>query len=350
MGEPGRFFVLAPLWASISFVKLELLVSLLSERQSSSSRMKQSGSQISSNTGYAHPDYAVSLAEFGDPVLLSASGAWVIERTIANTAERDAMGCYPLFACSDWSNLKKDLDGRADQLVSIVAVTDPFGNYTTELLKSAFDDLVVPFKEHFVVDLSAAPQTFVHAHHQRNARRALETVKIESCAHPADCEKDWNELYGNLIARHDIRGIARFSPASFAQQLKVPGAVLLKATREGATIGMTWWFISGSVGYYHLGAYSESGYNLRASFALFWTALELFRDAGLDWLDLGAGAGLDSSGEDGLTRFKRGWTNTTRPAYLCGRIFDRRRYDQIVAARGAKEGNFFPAYRAGEFV
>jgi hypothetical protein len=112
---------------------------------------------------------------------------------------------------------------------------------------------------------------------------------------------------------------------------------------------MTWWFVCGGVGYYHLGAYSDAGYELRASFGLFSRAIELFRANGLRWLDLGAGAGLANDAQDGLSRFKSGWSNATRTAYLCGRIFDHGRYADIVTARGGATTDYFPAYRAGEF-
>jgi hypothetical protein len=112
---------------------------------------------------------------------------------------------------------------------------------------------------------------------------------------------------------------------------------------------MTWWFVSDGVGYYHLGAYSDAGYELRASFGLFARAIELFRADGLRWLDLGAGAGLPNGSQDGLSRFKRGWSTGTRTAYLCGRILDERRYSDIVEAKGVAATKYFPAYRAGEF-
>jgi hypothetical protein len=113
---------------------------------------------------------------------------------------------------------------------------------------------------------------------------------------------------------------------------------------------MTWWFVSAGVGYYHLGAYSDIGYEQRASFALFWRAIEVFRAAGLRWLDLGAGAGLANGAQDGLSRFKRGWSTTTRTAYLCGRILDHTRYSELVTAKGVASTDYFPAYRKGEFV
>ncbi|SRR6266516_1073709 len=300
-------------------------------------------------TGYSHKNYAASLSEFGSPRFLPRCSGWILERLIPGTLHRDAMGSYPLFTCRDWSRLSNDLEKLTEELVSVVLVTDPFGDYTEESLRHTFKDLVSPFKEHFIVDLAAIPETFVHPHHRRNARKALEVIYVERCS-AADSISEWISLYANLVDRHDIRGIARFSDSSFAMQSKVPGAIMLRATHEGGTVGMTWWFVSGEVGYYHLGAYSETGYELRASFALFWRAIELLRANGLRWLDLGAGAGLANDATDGLSRFKRGWSNGTRMAYLCGRVFDRARYEQLAEAKGIRTTNYFPAYRQGEFV
>jgi len=301
-------------------------------------------------TGYLHPSYSESLSEFGAPHLLTRSRGWILDRAIAGTPYRDAMGCYPLFSCADWEQLRNDIEGLGAELTSLVVVTDPFGNYTEESLRGTFKDLTKPFKEHFVVDLSVDPGKLVHSHHQRNARKALEVIQIERCEAEATCLEDWNNLYANLIARHDIRGIARFSKATFARQLSVPGSIMLRATHEGQVVGMTWWFVSRGVGYYHLGAYSDAGYELRASFALFWRALELLKEEGLHWLDLGAGAGLGNDATDGLSRFKRGWSTGTRTAFLCGRIFDHNRYKQIADAKGIPTTDYFPAYRQGEFV
>src|SRR3954454_7355488 len=80
----------------------------------------------SQQIGYLHPNYAHSLAEFGQPVALPASGGCVLERNIPDSDLRDAMGCYPLFCCLDWTGLKDDFAMLAGRLVSVAAVIDPF--------------------------------------------------------------------------------------------------------------------------------------------------------------------------------------------------------------------------------
>jgi Acetyltransferase (GNAT) domain len=305
---------------------------------------------VSVGNGYLHRLYAESLAEFGTPRALPQSKGWILERPIPGTEYRDAMGCYPLFACQRWMDLKSDLDDMGDELVSMAVVTDPFGDYSKRDLEESFRDVVLPFKTHFVVDLTSQPDTFVHPHHLRNARKSLRVLTVSRCDDPAAHPEDWRSLYQNLIQRHNIRGIASFSDRSFAYLPRVPGTVMLRAMYGVQPVGMMWWLVDRNVGYYHLGAYSDLGYEFRASFALLWTSIEMFKAQGLQWLDLGGTIGTEDDTRDGLTRFKRGWSNATRMAYLCGRIFDAKRYEDLTKRAGHEGTRYFPAYRHGEFA
>jgi hypothetical protein len=298
--------------------------------------------------GYRHPQYARSLAEFGTPHELVRCGGWILERQIHGVPYYDGMGCYPLFSCKDWSGLKSDLEELED-LVALSIVTDPFGTYTIDELQHCFPDRCFPFKDHFTIDLEQPIDRFVESHHRRYARKALEHICVEQCVEPDQYLDDWINLYNNLIVRHDIKGISAFSRSAFSIQLSIPGIVAFQATHQGDIVGMLLWYVQDGVGYYHLGAYSSTGYDLRASFALFWFAIDYFAKSGLRWLNLGAGAGVDSDGTDGLTRFKRGWSTGTRRVYFCGRIFDPERYYELVKAKRMSETDYFPAYRKGEY-
>jgi hypothetical protein len=112
---------------------------------------------------------------------------------------------------------------------------------------------------------------------------------------------------------------------------------------------MVLWYIMGNTGYYHLAAYSEEGYQLKSSFALFWHSIEYFAEIGLEWLCLGAGPGTRGRNADGLSRFKQGWATGTRTAFFCGRIFKPERYALLARARNRGDTLYFPAYRQGEF-
>jgi hypothetical protein len=300
-------------------------------------------------TGYLHRKYTQSLAEFGKPRRLTHCQGWILERQIPGFPDYDGMGGYPIFTCQDWSGLHLDLEELGRDLVSLSLVTDPFGIYGIDDLRRYFRDVVIPFKQHFVVDLGRPMRAYVCGHHRRNADKGLKNVLVDRWELPSSSLDEWVGLYATLIERHRIRGIAAFSRESFAQQLAVPGIIAFRAVYEQITVGMILWYVQGEVGYYHLGAYNALGYELRASFALFWFAIKYFVDQGLRWLNLGAGAGIEGNSQDGLSRFKAGWSTGTRTAHFCGRIFNHARYSEIVKAKRISAETFFPAYRRGEF-
>jgi hypothetical protein len=201
---------------------------------------------------------------------------------------------------------------------------------------------VRPYKEHAVIDLTAPS---VSAGHRSRIRRVAQAVQVEVDEDPKGHVDTWEMLYATLRRRHGLIGIKALSHEAFVGQLRVPGCLALRAMSRGTAVSMLLWYEQDEVAYYHLGASSEDGYALSASYALFAASIEVFRARGLRWLDLGANAGTDPR-LDGLARFKRGWTPLTRPTWLCCRIGRPERYDRLVSRRGAS--SFFPAYRRPE--
>jgi len=302
--------------------------------------------------GYAHPLYADSLSEFGRPRELPRCGGWILRRPIPGFPQQDAMGCYPFFSCRDWSELGRDICDieQEGSLVCLSLVSDPFAQVAKADLRECFPDVLYEFKEHYVVDLSRLPESYVSKHHRRNVAKALRCLRVEFCPSPTEQLDDWRRFYEKLKERHGIEGISAFSYTSFEKQLRVPGMVMFRAVRGVEAVGMILFYRRGDVAYYHLGAYCDEGYRLKASFALFWFALDFFAQEGAEWLSLGAGAGVNGEGNDGLTRFKKGWATDRRTAFFCGRILDRPRYAEIANAGGGGQTDYFPAYRKGEFA
>jgi hypothetical protein len=271
----------------------------------------------------------------------------VIVRDVPSGDHRDATGPYPMFSCSDWEGLEADLSDLCDELVTVALVADPFGAWSMGTLKRCFPDVLLRFKDHFVVELGPNPMRRVHQHHRRNAAHAQRELAVEEVSQSVGFLDEWQALYEELVRRHGIRGAAAFSRASFAAQLAVPGLVALRATKRGSTVGAALWYQQGDVAYYHLAAYNEEGYASGASFALFACALERFADQGLAWVSLGAGIGSRGDADDGLSRFKRGWSTGTRPAWFGGRVLQPTAYERLT---GGGDNVWFPAYRKGEFA
>jgi hypothetical protein len=302
---------------------------------------------MSAEPGYLNALYAESLRDFGTPRRLTRAHAFILERDVPAAPARDAAGCYPLFCCRDWNVLADDLDDIGAELVSLVVVPDPF-SADLENLRVAFPDFVRPFKDHFVVDAAREPSSFVTKHHRYYARKALRTVVVEPIASKSDFVRDWVSLYDCLTERRALHGLHRFSKRAFDLQLSVPGLVALRASVGPEIVGAHLWFIQNDVAYSHLAAYTPRGYELSVGYALHWTALHHFRGT-VEWLDLGGGAGVNG-GSDGLSFFKQGWATGTVAAFVCGKIFDKQRYGELVRHRGAERSTYFPAYRVGEFA
>ena len=296
-------------------------------------------------TGYLNPQYVEAFSEFGTPLYLPNSGGWLLARPIPGTSNRDAMGPYPLFACQDWSKLHKDINNLEEtDLISLVLVTDPFGEYDISLLEKTFP-IVNEYKEHFIIDLQSPISDYLPRNHKRNISKALKVIKIKQCYDTDSAIDEWVELYADLTARHNIQGITQFSRNAFIKQFKVPGIVMFKAQHQNQTIGMLTWYIMNNYGYAHLGAYNQLGYELGTSYALFWHSFEYFSNK-IRWLDIGGGSDSPRNGAEGLTRFKQGWSTKTLPVYLCGHIFDNEKYAEIVSIKNKQNKQFFPAYRA----
>ncbi len=300
--------------------------------------------------GYRHPQYASSLREFGEPLFLPNSRGWILKQSIAETDYADARGCYPLFSCPDWQGLAEDiraLDRKG--IVSLTLVTDPFTTLSFESLKKIFSDHYVPFKEHYLVDFLRQPRDIVSSHHRYYARRALRRYQVEKLIDARPYLETWQKLYSALIKRHQISGIQAFSESAFEKQLAMPGSVVFRAYDTNETTGMHIWFATGNRAYHHLSAYSAGGYKNRVSYAMMWEAMHYFYKQGYQWLDLGAGAGLNHK-KDGLTVFKEGWSNARRPAYLCGKIFDHGAYTALQKQTNSTASKYFPAYRDSKRV
>ncbi len=298
-------------------------------------------------TGYLHPDYVRSLAAFGEPRLLPRSGGSVLIRDIAGTSQKDALGVYPLVCCRDWSALAEDLAAESAGWVSLALVVDSFSGLGEPELRRLFDPVRL-FKEHFVAELGPPVEALASKHHRYYARQSLKTVGVETVERPSAHLDEWSELYAELIRRHELRGIKAFNREAFATQLAIPGMVMLRAADAQGAVGMHLWYVQGDVAYSHLAAFNERGYDAMAAYALYWHAITWFTGR-VRFLNFGAGAGVSTDATDGLTRFKRGWSNASRSAWFCGRVFDRGAYDHLTAERAPAGTTFFPAYRAGEF-
>jgi hypothetical protein len=297
-------------------------------------------------SAYIHPGYVQALAKFGISTELPRSGSWFLKRQIPGCGDFDGMGCYPYLACQDWRQLASDLEALSQDLVSFAAAPDPFGAFNLAHLRHAFPDLVLHFKDHYVADLTSPLERIISKHHQRNVRKALLNLEVECRSDPLPLLDQWMELFSLTIKRFNIKGIPAYSRESFERQFALPGVFMFLAWQGAEIIAAHLWFVHGERAYFHSAAAKAEANKSGASYALYYSVLRYFTGK-VRWVDWGGEAGFARAGS--LSSFKRGWSNATRPAFFCGRIFNRERYDELTRARGIRPQGYFPSYRQGEF-
>ena len=287
---------------------------------------------------YASEAYARAFPPAYTPVYLEQAKSWALKRPIAGTPYFDAMGCYPLTPIAENADLAQDFDKlRAQGLVSLVLVTDPFFSPDPAVLQSAFD-LAVPYKEHYLNDFSL-PGVYDSKNHHYKVRRALKSCEVKKIE-LRDYLDEWCALYDALIVKHDMRGIQAFSRDYF-EKLCALEPVAVGAFANGALISCQLWLAHEGYVYSHLVASNEEGYRIRAAYAVYDFSLRYFKERGAKAVDLGSGAGVSES-SGGLAMLKKGFSTKTAPCYLCGKILN----PDIYAALSAnKKTAFFPAYR-----
>ncbi|MCO7226131.1 GNAT family N-acetyltransferase [Pleionea sp. CnH1-48] len=292
---------------------------------------------------YQGHQYAQTLAHIGQPVALPNASTYVIERAIDSSHFVDWSAPYPLLCCRNWSAMVADVNDAPEDLVSFVAVVDPLKQPSDKEAQQIFNHSFIPFKRHYVIDFE---QPMVLArHHRRNVSKAQKNITVELHAVGSDLPEAvstaWLELYRQLKLRHSIVGVADFSDGALKQQLLLCDVFVARVQKH--IVGMLLFTKIDERIYYHLGAHADQGYKENSSYALFSAAIDYYQKQSIQFLDLGGSSGVKENANDGLGRFKKGWCNAERIAYLGGRIHNLTHYHQLSSSPST---SYFPAYRA----
>jgi hypothetical protein len=68
---------------------------------------------------------------------------------------------------------------------------------------------------------------------------------------------------------------------------------------------------------------------------------------GIQYFNLGGVTWIKDKMGNGLTQFKRCWSNRRSTVYFCDRVFDGRKYESICQQNQLGQVEYFPAYRGG---
>ncbi len=294
---------------------------------------------------YAREIYAQSLFHIGEHLFVPAWNTYVLKRPILiddAIVGYDALGLYPIAILSPSVDVKSGLEFlRNEGLVSVVLVLDDFHRPPMEALTHHFE-LCNKMKTHYIFDPHQTPIMY-DKHHRYELRQAHKTVRTEIIDLSQYIES-WIALYSSLSDRHHLTGHHNFPIEHFITLSKMDDVVTFGAFIDDQLVSCHIWVQYEGYAHSHLAASNEQGYISRAAYALNDFSLRYFKDCSV--INFGGGAGL-SDKNDGLSQFKKGFSNRESPAFICGEILDKNRYDALTALNDAPTGTtFFPAYRS----
>ncbi len=291
---------------------------------------------------YATETFANSLSHWGQAWRVDAWNCYVIKRPIADEAF-DAAGVYPITPLEPNIDITAGLSQLRDAgFVSIVLVFDDFHRPDLVELKKHFD-AVNDFKPHYVYRPDKGKLDY-DSHHRRAVKTAYKHVRTDIIA-LSDGLDEWARLYDALTATLKLEGLHAFPHEHHQAIASMEGVIAVGAWLDKELVSCHVWVDDGQYMHSHLVASNEKGYEFRAAYAVNDTSIQYFANRKL--LNFGGGAGNIVGSDDGLARFKKGFSNDVAGSYICGVILDKDKYQQLVDARALSQPtNFFPAYRA----
>jgi hypothetical protein len=290
---------------------------------------------------YSTTEFGSSLPHIGEPIYVPEWGTTVLRRD-CGMGNYDAAGTYPIVVFKPECDLHGGIKRLARSgLVSVVLVVDDVLRPELASLQRAFD-FVRPFKLHYLHDRSNS-SVYSHRHFYK-ARRAAKAFRVERFA-LAERLDEWINLYQCLVVRHGLEGTMHAFPRAHHEALaRLPGAVAVGAFGGEYLVSCHVWVCRDGYAMSHLSASSEEGYAFRAAYAVNAASIELLDECRM--LNFGGAAGIVNNLDDGLVHFKRGFANTTAPAYLCGKVLAASAYAELSRQAGVlTDATYFPAYR-----
>ncbi len=177
-------------------------------------------------------------------------------------------------------------------------------------------------------------------------RKAIKNgVKIYNGRFP-EIYETFREIYNGTMDKDDAEAYYYFKPEFYESILDdLPeNAQVFWAEKDGLVIAASIMLVANGYMDYHLSGSLREYSSLAATNLLLYKAALWGNANGCRTLYLGGGVG---SGEDNLFKFKRAfYKGDLNHFYIGKRIYNQKKYDELVAIRGKIESGYFPLYRA----
>ena len=293
---------------------------------------------------YSSERYAKGFRDIGPVVRIECLDIWAQARAIPDTEYTDAIGIYPMCAptCpASKEQLVQEL--QALDLATLVLVTDPFTPDQSWFGKMF--EYAQAYKPHFTVEGLPEPPSFSkhHRYYVRRAQQKCETRIIQLSEHL----EAWQALYDFLVRKHELAGLHQFSLHYFESLSTLPEITAFGTFIDGQLVSASLWAEHENWVTSHLSATNDIGYQNNAGYAGYDYAIRHYANSTRINLGGAPDAGRPTSQ---LESVKKGFSNATRPSWICGVVADHALYAELCQKQSPKvlNANYFPAYRSGQ--
>ena len=291
---------------------------------------------------YATETYAHSLPHIGQELYIPQWETSVLIRKIDDNF-KDIIGVYPITVIAKNADLYGGLDYLKKMgFISVVFILDDFNRPSLTVLQPTFD-FIRPFKEHYIYRPSIVRPNYTK-HHRYEINKALKVLHVEKLDLEANIDR-WRALYSELTARHNLKTPHDFPIEHHKLLFQLEGMVAVGAWKDNELVSCHIWIEHNGFVHSHLAASSLAGYKASAAYAVNDMAINYFSDANI--INFGGGAGIVNDPNNGLIKFKQGFSNNVALSYLCGSILNSEVYQKLLQHRRVTDTvtDFFPAYR-----
>jgi hypothetical protein len=296
---------------------------------------------------YTNQEYINTLKNIGDAFVIPNLNLTCVTRPIPNDKDvYDIIGPYPFIIFDDVEN----------ELPQIRSVMEKFDNNFVTLslvllfmdvkkiqkaIKMEFDYFSF-FKTYYSVKHSLLLPT-LNSNNRRNIIKARQHFVFEFNNRKDNVEEIF-EIYRNNVQVKSLDRTHAFSLEHFKFIMQFDDNIVSVVKNKNVIESFYIWVkVSDKLYNHHLSGSTYVGKTNGASHLCLWESIKHFHKNEKDLL-LGSNSGSTNEPNDGLSRFKKSYSNFEASTYVCGIILNKGIYDHLNMGID-KSLNYFPLYR-----
>jgi|694.fasta_scaffold34223_8 hypothetical protein len=296
---------------------------------------------------YVDYEYLNTLKNIGDLFILPNLGLPCLMKPIPYEREiYDIIGPYPFILFEDIENelpqVKSATNKFDNNLVTLSLVTLFMDTQKIQKVTNMQLDYFSFFKTYYSVKHSL-PLPILNDNNRRNIRKARKDSTF-IFNNKKDNIAEIFEIYRSNVQVKSLDATHAFSLEHFKFVIQASGTIV-SVVKNGNSIESfyIWVKVTDKLYNHHLSGSTNIGKKNGASHLCLWESIQHFHKNEKSLL-LGSNSGSTNLPNDGLSRFKKSYSNFEASTYVCGIIFDKSIYEQLNMGMD-KSLNYFPLHR-----